>query len=99
MKYIRSLAEKTDIGRLTAPSLLKLAYESANLNDGGPSDGKTSTEIWNDIEQILEVFPYNVLFQPFVLSYKAKHSLWLLLFVCRKLQFLLLTLQSLDVTL
>ncbi|KAH7682687.1 arsenite-transporting ATPase protein [Dioscorea alata] len=53
LKYIRSLAEKTDIGRLTAPSLLKLAYESANLNDGS-SDGKTSTEIWNDIEQILE---------------------------------------------
>ncbi|KAM0944286.1 putative HSP20-like chaperone, anion-transporting ATPase-like domain, arsA, HSP20-like protein [Dioscorea sansibarensis] len=53
LKYIRSLAEKTDIGRLTAPSLLKLAYESASLNDGS-SDGKTSTEIWNDIEQMLE---------------------------------------------
>lgn len=53
LKYIRDLAEKTDIGRLTAPSFLKLAYESARLNRGS-SNGKTSTEIWNDVERILE---------------------------------------------
>ncbi|KAJ0989114.1 hypothetical protein J5N97_007470 [Dioscorea zingiberensis] len=53
LKYIRNMADKTDIGRLTAPSLLKLAYEAASFNVGS-SDGKTSTEIWNDIEQILE---------------------------------------------
>lgn len=54
LKYARSLAEKTDIGRLTAPSLLKLAYESIRLTDGS-SDGKTSAEIWEEIERILEV--------------------------------------------
>lgn len=53
LKYIRNMAEKTDIGRLTAPSFLKLAYESIRLN-GGSSEGKSSTEIWNDLEQILE---------------------------------------------
>ncbi|XP_020251724.1 uncharacterized protein At1g26090, chloroplastic isoform X2 [Asparagus officinalis] len=53
LKYIRSMAEKTDIGRVTSPSLLKLAYESARSNYGS-SDGKTSTDIWSDIEQILE---------------------------------------------
>lgn len=53
LKYVRDLAEKTDIGRLTAPSLLKLAYESARLNSGS-SNGKTSIEIWNDVESILE---------------------------------------------
>lgn len=48
------MAEKTDIGRVTSPSLLKLAYESARPNSGS-SEGKTSAEIWSDIEQILEV--------------------------------------------
>ncbi|KAG1366322.1 hypothetical protein COCNU_13G001120 [Cocos nucifera] len=53
LKYIRNMAEKTDIGRLTAPSFLKLAYESIRLT-GGSSEGKSSTEIWNNIEQTLE---------------------------------------------
>ncbi|XP_008787920.2 uncharacterized protein At1g26090, chloroplastic [Phoenix dactylifera] len=53
LKYIRNMAEKTDIGRLTAPSFLKLAYESIRLN-GGSSEGKSSIEIWNNIEQTLE---------------------------------------------
>ncbi|XP_072958805.1 ATPase GET3D, chloroplastic [Typha angustifolia] len=53
LKYMRSMSEKTDIGRLTSPSLLKLAYDSINLNSGS-SEGKTSTDIWNEVEQILE---------------------------------------------
>ncbi|XP_020089544.1 uncharacterized protein At1g26090, chloroplastic isoform X1 [Ananas comosus] len=52
LKYMRNLAEKTEIGRLTSPSMLKLAYDSARPN-GRTSEGKTSTEIWNEIEQIL----------------------------------------------
>lgn len=71
LKYARSLAEKTDIGRLTAPSLLKLAYESIRSTDGS-SNGKTSAEIWEEIERILEVIILihafsNALFE--VLSY------------------------------
>ncbi|RZC61210.1 hypothetical protein C5167_022968 [Papaver somniferum] len=56
LKYLRNLAEKTDIGRLTAPSLLRLAEESVELNDGRSRfDGKMSSDIWNDIERMLEV--------------------------------------------
>ncbi|KAI3970995.1 hypothetical protein MKX01_024642 [Papaver californicum] len=55
LKYLRNLAEKTDIGRLTAPSLLRLAEESIELNDGRSRfDGKMSSDIWNDIERMLE---------------------------------------------
>ncbi|XP_026386727.1 uncharacterized protein At1g26090, chloroplastic-like isoform X2 [Papaver somniferum] len=55
LKYLRNLAEKTDIGRLTAPSLLRLAEESVELNDGRSRfDGKMSSDIWNDIERMLE---------------------------------------------
>ncbi|XP_020582586.1 uncharacterized protein At1g26090, chloroplastic isoform X2 [Phalaenopsis equestris] len=53
LKYVRNIAEKTDIGRLTAPSFLRLVYESAAINPGSV-EGKTSTAIWNEIEQILE---------------------------------------------
>ncbi|URE12833.1 Anion-transporting ATPase [Musa troglodytarum] len=53
LKYMRNMAEKTDIGRLTAPSLLKLAYESIRLY-GGSIEDKTSVEIWDDIERVLE---------------------------------------------
>jgi arsenite-transporting ATPase len=51
---VRELAEKTDVGRLASPSLLKLIYDAARPN-GRTSEGKMSTEIWNEIEQILEV--------------------------------------------
>ncbi|WOL02888.1 hypothetical protein Cni_G11607 [Canna indica] len=53
LKYARNMAEKTDIGRLTAPSLLKLAYDSTRSSDGY-TEGKTSAEIWEDIERVLE---------------------------------------------
>ena len=54
MKYVRELAEKTDIGRLASPSLLKLIYDAARPN-GRTSEVRMSTEIWNEIEQFLEV--------------------------------------------
>lgn len=53
LRYVRDLAEKTDIGRLASPSLLKLIYDSARPN-GKTSEGRLSTEIWNEIEQLLE---------------------------------------------
>ena len=57
MRYVRDLAEKTDMGRLASPSLLKLVYDSARPS-GKTSEGRLSTEIWNEIEQLLEVdFP------------------------------------------
>lgn len=53
LRYVRDLAEKTDMGRLASPSLLKLIYDSARPN-GKTSEGKLSPEIWNEIEQLLE---------------------------------------------
>lgn len=55
LKYARNMAEKTDIGRLASPSILKLASETmplGNSNDGS-SDGKTSTQIWDNFEHVL----------------------------------------------
>jgi len=54
LRYVRDLAEKTDMGRLASPSLLKLIYDAARPN-GKTSEGRLSTEIWNEIEQLLEV--------------------------------------------
>jgi arsenite-transporting ATPase len=51
---VRDLAEKTDMGRLASPSLLKLIYDSAKPN-GKTSEGRLSTDLWNEIEQLLEV--------------------------------------------
>ncbi|KAK1321488.1 Uncharacterized protein QJS10_CPA03g00433 [Acorus calamus] len=53
LRYIREMANKTDIGRLTAPLILKLGYESIRLN-GASGDGKSSMEIWDDVERLLE---------------------------------------------
>ncbi|KAG9450114.1 hypothetical protein H6P81_010079 [Aristolochia fimbriata] len=52
LKYLRNMAEKTDIGRLTAPSVIKLIDESLRRN-GGSSD-RSSTELWSAAEQALE---------------------------------------------
>ncbi|KAL6011037.1 hypothetical protein ACLOJK_001481 [Asimina triloba] len=49
-----SIAEKTDAGRLTSPSLMKLADESLMLNGGSGVNGGTAAEIWDNIESILE---------------------------------------------
>ncbi|KAJ4960414.1 hypothetical protein NE237_020324 [Protea cynaroides] len=55
LKYLRNVAENTDIGRLTAPSLLRLVDETVRSNGGGLRlDGKTSAEIWDNADQILE---------------------------------------------
>ncbi|XP_020521847.1 uncharacterized protein At1g26090, chloroplastic isoform X2 [Amborella trichopoda] len=54
LKYIRNLAEKTDIGRLTAPSFLKLVEESIRFNGASNTNGNTSMEIWDQADGILE---------------------------------------------
>ena len=58
---MKDLAEKTDIGRLAAPSAMRLIYDSARPN-GKTSEGRLSSELWNDIEQLIQVnFPDLVL--------------------------------------
>ncbi|KAE8729968.1 P-loop containing nucleoside triphosphate hydrolases superfamily protein [Hibiscus syriacus] len=55
-KYLRSMAEKTDLGRLAGPSLLRLVDDAMGIS-GKPSqlNGTFSAEIWDSLEQILEV--------------------------------------------
>lgn len=56
MKYLRNLAEKTDLGRLAGPSLLRLLDEAINLSGARYQlNGKMSTEIWEKLEKTLEV--------------------------------------------
>ncbi|CAI9096299.1 OLC1v1032403C1 [Oldenlandia corymbosa var. corymbosa] len=53
LKYLRRLAEKTDMGRLAGPSLLRLLDEAMGFsNPGAILNG--SSQIWDQLEQILE---------------------------------------------
>ncbi|XP_062111217.1 uncharacterized protein At1g26090, chloroplastic isoform X3 [Humulus lupulus] len=55
LKYLRNMAEKTDLGRLAGPSLLRLVDEAMSIN-GSQSfmSGQLSAEIWDTLEQMLE---------------------------------------------
>uniref|UniRef100_A0A0D9YX97 Anion-transporting ATPase-like domain-containing protein n=1 Tax=Oryza glumipatula TaxID=40148 RepID=A0A0D9YX97_9ORYZ len=53
LRYVKDLAEKTDIGRLASPSAMRLIYDSARPN-GKTSEGRLSSELWNDIEQLIQ---------------------------------------------
>ncbi|XVF42989.1 hypothetical protein PTKIN_Ptkin02bG0004100 [Pterospermum kingtungense] len=55
LKYMRSMAEKTDLGRLASPSLIRLVDEAIGIS--GKSfqlNGTMSAEIWDSLERILE---------------------------------------------
>ncbi|XP_058775447.1 uncharacterized protein At1g26090, chloroplastic [Vicia villosa] len=55
LKYIRTLAEKTDLGRLAAPSLLRLVDEAVRISSSRSYlNGRTSSEIWDTLDQLLE---------------------------------------------
>ncbi|XP_028063919.1 uncharacterized protein At1g26090, chloroplastic-like isoform X2 [Camellia sinensis] len=55
LKHFWNLAEKTDLGRLAGPSLLRLANEAISSSTRGSQlNGKMSAEIWDDLEQTLE---------------------------------------------
>ncbi|XP_062157675.1 uncharacterized protein At1g26090, chloroplastic-like [Alnus glutinosa] len=55
LKYLRNLAEKTDLGRVAGPSLMRLVDEAMNIT-GSRSylNGKMSSEVWENLEQMLE---------------------------------------------
>lgn len=56
LKYLRTLAEKTDLGRVAGPSLLRLVDDALSLSGRGTNlNGRMSSEIWDFLEQILEV--------------------------------------------
>lgn len=57
LKYLRNAAEKTDLGRLAGPSVLRLVDEAMSISSSTPHrNGKMSTEIWDILEQMLEVW-------------------------------------------
>ena len=50
------MAERTDIGRLVGPSLLRLVDEAMSLSIRGSNlNGKMSSEIWDILEHAFEV--------------------------------------------
>ena len=56
LKYLRSMAEKTDLGRLGGPSLLRLVDEATGITGKSSQlNGIMSAEIWDSLERILEV--------------------------------------------
>lgn len=62
VKYLRSIAEKTDFGRLAGPSVLRLIDEAINSSGGSSTfNGKLSSEIWDSLERILEVLEILIL--------------------------------------
>ncbi|XP_042011029.1 uncharacterized protein At1g26090, chloroplastic-like isoform X2 [Salvia splendens] len=52
LKYMRMLAEKTDMGRVAGPSLLRLVDDALSLS--GNAVNRTSSEMWDYLEQTLE---------------------------------------------
>jgi len=65
--YLRNLAEKTDLGRLAGPSLLRLVDEALSLSGSKYNlNGKMSTEIWDSLERVLEVKVTPHLASPFL---------------------------------
>lgn len=55
LKYLRQMAEKTDIGRVTAPSVLNLLEEAVITNSGYRTGEKSSSELWETAEKALQV--------------------------------------------
>lgn len=50
------MAERTDLGRLAGPSVLRLVDEAMSLSSRGTSlNGKMSAEVWDIMERALEV--------------------------------------------
>ncbi|EPS66943.1 hypothetical protein M569_07833, partial [Genlisea aurea] len=52
LKYLRSLADNTDLGRLAGPSILRLIDDALSLSTN--LNGRTSSEIWDRIEKLLQ---------------------------------------------
>ncbi|XP_050373219.1 uncharacterized protein At1g26090, chloroplastic [Argentina anserina] len=55
LKYLRNVADKTDLGRMAGPSLLRLVDEAMSLtNSAHLFNGNRTAGIWNSVEQMLE---------------------------------------------
>lgn len=54
LQRARDLAEKTDTGRVTSPSILRLLETSAVQDNGSDTTGRTSAELWDGADKVLE---------------------------------------------
>ncbi|CAN0876529.1 Uncharacterized protein At1g26090, chloroplastic [Linum grandiflorum] len=55
LKYVRNMAEKTDLGRLATPSVLRLLDEALDLTDRRSFlNGPRGSELWDILENKLE---------------------------------------------
>lgn len=55
LKHLKTMAQKTELGRVAGPSLLRLVDEALNLEGRNSAlSGRTSSEIWNNLEKMLE---------------------------------------------
>ncbi|KAH7569882.1 hypothetical protein JRO89_XS05G0012800 [Xanthoceras sorbifolium] len=55
LKYLRNMAEKTDLGRLAGPSLLRLVDEALSISGRGTfHNGNLSAQIWDAMNMMLE---------------------------------------------
>jgi hypothetical protein len=56
LKYIRNVAEKTDLGRVAGPSLKRLVDKAMSISGSRfYLNGKMSAEVRETLEQMLEV--------------------------------------------
>lgn len=56
MKYLRSIAEKTDLGRLAGPSVIRLVDDAMSLTESQSIvSSNTSAKIWDTVEEMLLV--------------------------------------------
>ncbi|MCO5555188.1 hypothetical protein L7F22_008731 [Adiantum nelumboides] len=54
LQRARDLAEKTDTGRVTSPSILRLLETSATQDSGSDTSGRSIAELWDGADKILE---------------------------------------------
>ncbi|KAH7421067.1 hypothetical protein KP509_13G039000 [Ceratopteris richardii] len=78
LQRARDLAEKTDTGRVTSPTILRLLETSVMQGSSGDNSGRTITELWDGADKVLEVILALLreltCFPPFHLSLKHNIS-------------------------
>ncbi|KAK4793484.1 hypothetical protein SAY86_023919 [Trapa natans] len=53
LKYLRSIAEKTDLGRLAGPSVIRLVDDAMSLTENQSIVSNTSSKIWDTLDEML----------------------------------------------
>ena len=80
LQRVKDLAEKTDTGRVTAPSILRLLETSLMQESGSDTSGRSIAELWDGADKVLEVI--------FLFSFMYHHYLILCVLFFTELWFL-----------